>query len=278
MKKKKTIDGELVEKEGWCAATPAQIVSQMNWRGSKWFEMRTKIKPFFTQPTLTLFTPFSLTGYKLRGWQTFCNPRLCLCFREVEWTFQSYKTHFIRPLLSLHRTDSKKLCSFWALPLYPDKTNQQLTFQRNRVRKQLLPALRYFFNPQLEKALFQLSEMIASEHKFLEGLTTQLWFQTGTVVYIAPSMLLALPQPLSRRMIKKGFQNSKNPRTCFLRVESLLVRTKEQVNSSQYPSLSFQIKDLNNLRFEANKTKKEGLVDQPYILFYPKWGVVVEKG
>nr|YP_009105627.1 hypothetical chloroplast RF62 [Xylochloris irregularis]AIT94359.1 hypothetical chloroplast RF62 [Xylochloris irregularis] len=234
------------------------------------FESITKNK---SQPTLFLFSPVCVPS-KLIAWQSFYNHRLCFGLREVglpEHKFQPSKTHLIRPLITLHRRDIKKLCFFWMLPFCPDKTNQQLTFQRNRVRNQLLPSLKHFLNPQLEKALFQLSEILASEHRFVECFTTQFWSQAGNIEYIKPSLLLALPPPLSRRMVKRGFQQKTTRRTSFLMIESLLIRTLEQI-----------MKNCRGFLFSNNTNK--GLttdirsvdIDQLYLLFYPKQGAIVE--
>lgn len=252
--------------EDWWVATPAQTVSQTNWRHSKWFDYNTTTKkPFLNQPTLSLFPPGWFSA-RLIPWQTFYKHHFCLCLREVglpEHQVQPSKTHLIRPLTTLHRGDIKKLCFFWTLPFYPDKTNQQLTFQRNRVRKQLLPSLKYFLNPQLDKALFQLSEILASEHKFLEHFITKFWSQNieSSVLYMKPSLLLALPPPVSRRVVKKVFQYKTNRRTSFLRVESLLVRTREQ---------AFLVPKTGNKNKQVNSVS--------YVLFYPKQGAIVEKG
>lgn len=69
----------------------------------------------------------------------------------------------IRPLLSISRNDVKKLCRFWGLPIYPDVTNQTVAFSRNRIRKQLLPALRVALNPQVDSVLSQSAEIMFAE-------------------------------------------------------------------------------------------------------------------
>nr|YP_009106091.1 hypothetical chloroplast RF62 [Paradoxia multiseta]AIT94975.1 hypothetical chloroplast RF62 [Paradoxia multiseta] len=69
----------------------------------------------------------------------------------------------IRPLLSINRNDVKKLCRFWGLPIYPDVTNQTVAFSRNRIRKQLLPALRVALNPQVDSVLSQSAEIMLAE-------------------------------------------------------------------------------------------------------------------
>jgi hypothetical protein len=81
------------------------------------------------------------------------------------------RTSLARPLLILNRYETKRLCQIWGLPVYPDQTNKELLFSRNRVRKQLMPMLRSFFNPQIDVVLSHLSEAL-----LLEQLCTEFRF------------------------------------------------------------------------------------------------------
>jgi hypothetical protein len=69
----------------------------------------------------------------------------------------------IRPFMSLNRTDTRRLCRFWELPVYPDVTNQEVAFSRNRIRKQLLPTLKLLFNRQVDRVLSQSAEILLHE-------------------------------------------------------------------------------------------------------------------
>ena len=77
----------------------------------------------------------------------------------------------VRPLLSINRFDIQNLCLLWRLPIYPDRSNKQFIQSRNRIRKQLLPIIRFYFNPQIETVLFQFTEILNEEHSYLERLT-----------------------------------------------------------------------------------------------------------
>ena len=88
------------------------------------------------------------------------------------------KIFIIRPLLFLNRFDSKRLLLFWKLPLYPDKSNQKMKYYRNRIRNQFLPAIRFFFNPQIDTILFQYTEINNAEQFYFDYITTQLFLKT----------------------------------------------------------------------------------------------------
>lgn len=80
----------------------------------------------------------------------------------------------LRPLLEITRFDLKKLCQIWNLPVYPDITNQNFTSTRNRIRLQLLPILRFFFNPQIDTILTQFAQINLQEQNYLDYLTIRL--------------------------------------------------------------------------------------------------------
>lgn len=80
----------------------------------------------------------------------------------------------LRPLIETTRFDLKKLCQIWRLPIYPDVTNQNLISTRNRIRLQLLPILRFFFNPQIDTIFAQFAQISLQEQDYLNYLTTRL--------------------------------------------------------------------------------------------------------
>ena len=80
---------------------------------------------------------------------------------------------FVRPLLSLSRFETGKMCLFWKLPVYPDKSNQKFSFLRNRVRKQLLPTIKLFFNPQIENVLLQFAEIAVAENDYMNQIANK---------------------------------------------------------------------------------------------------------
>lgn len=74
----------------------------------------------------------------------------------------------IRPLLALNRFEVLKLCIFWELPIYIDLSNSSMNFRRNRIRHQLLPALRTFFNPKIDLALIKFIKIVNFENQYFD--------------------------------------------------------------------------------------------------------------
>lgn len=63
------------------------------------------------------------------------------------------KIQLIRPIICLNRFEIFKLSKFWNLPVNIDSTNKLSIFRRNRLRNQILPILKIFFNPKIEQAI-----------------------------------------------------------------------------------------------------------------------------
>lgn len=142
----------------------------------------------------------------------------------------------IRPILSLHRFDLKKLSIFWKLPLYPDVSNQKKYYYRNRIRKQLLPTLRFFFNSQIDNTFFQFTEILVAEQIYLQivinRLKNELQIQKNTFLPNSVNFwLIKQNSQFNNRIVftKPSFFNTFNSSFSnpYLKIESLpnLIKT-----------------------------------------------------
>lgn len=80
------------------------------------------------------------------------------------------KHKMIRPLLDLKREKITMVCKDFKMPVYPDQSNKSVEYSRNRIRKQIIPSLQSFINPQIENSLFKLAELLNKEQFFLYSL------------------------------------------------------------------------------------------------------------
>lgn len=78
------------------------------------------------------------------------------------------KIYLIRPLLKINRFEIFKLSCFWKLPIFVDLTNNLLNFRRNRLRQQIFPILKFFFNPKLEMAINRFIETANFEKNYFQ--------------------------------------------------------------------------------------------------------------
>lgn len=79
------------------------------------------------------------------------------------------KIHIIRPFLMLNRLHILKICIFLRLPLFIDATNQLTNFRRNRLRHQIFPLFKIFFNPKIDVALARFIEINNSETTYFNS-------------------------------------------------------------------------------------------------------------
>ncbi len=115
-----------------------------------------------------------------------------------------------RPLLSLSRVDVKRVCLLWQLPVYPDASNRNLKYARNRLRKQVLPALRLYLNPQLDGMITHFTKLAATEQIYVEYLSQRVSPSISVLRpgYIAFHVggLTSLPLALRRRILKESLE------------------------------------------------------------------------
>nr|BBN51437.1 conserved hypothetical protein [Halimeda borneensis] len=81
-----------------------------------------------------------------------------------------------RPLIQLSRFECFKFCEFWNLPIYPDITNLSFNSCRNRLRLQLIPYLKYFFNLNLNQRIKIFQELINIENQYFKSIIQKLIF------------------------------------------------------------------------------------------------------
>ena len=136
----------------------------------------------------------------------------------------------VRPLLALSRHDVKQLCQFWRMPIYPDRTNEQLRFSRNRVRKQLLPMLRCFFNPQVDVVLSQLGEILLLEQLYIELVHGKLSRSNRSLGYL---QLLCPASQLCLAAARTGERFLRNP--VFSRKVGQACPSETQVQQQHWP-------------------------------------------
>ena len=149
-------------------------------------------------------------------------------FIETLFLSRSFQNEYllVRPFLSLTRFDLKKICNSWKIPLFPDQSNQKLKYQRNRIRKQILPALRFFFNPQIDTTLYQFIEILKGEQEYMDFLTTRLvneiQYKKQTTVELETSFINVLPLPIRRKVIKQFLEKILKKNYKFFDVEKFL--------------------------------------------------------
>jgi tRNA(Ile)-lysidine synthase len=76
-----------------------------------------------------------------------------------------------RPLLILQRNDVTQISQIYNFPVITDDTNELVEISRNRLRRQILPLLRYFFSLNLELFSTRCLEILRLEQEYLNTRT-----------------------------------------------------------------------------------------------------------
>lgn len=115
----------------------------------------------------------------------------------------------VRPLLNVSRHETLGFCHEQQIPIWEDSTNQNLDYRRNRLRLETIPYLQEHFNPQLEMAIAQTSELLHSDVIYLESQARSFFVDNMTVLWDdhAPRLnrqrLQEQPLALQRRIVRQ---------------------------------------------------------------------------
>ncbi len=113
---------------------------------------------------------------------------------------------YLRPLLEFTRDEIEQYLIEQGLPWRNDSSNGDRTFQRNRIRHELLPLLEQY-NPAIRTSLITTAGLLSDENKLLDDLTDQkiaeICSATPRGITCIRSGLTAMPRALQRRVVRR---------------------------------------------------------------------------
>ena len=145
-----------------------------------------------------------------------------------------------RPLLLLSRVDVKRICLLWQLPTYPDASNRNMKYARNRLRKQVLPAARLHLNPQLDGMVIHFTKLAAAEQVYVEYLSQRMSplisvLRRGYIAFHVGG-LTSLPLALRRRILKESLEQYVTTSLHLSHVEDLSIfLEKSSLQEHRFP-------------------------------------------
>lgn len=114
---------------------------------------------------------------------------------------------YIRPLIEVWREELLAYARHKEISFVQDSSNLKDDYLRNRVRHELLPALREY-NPSIKERLLHLAQVLGEDETYLEGLAHEIAKEivTGDETCSIPiSQLLSLPPALQARVLQRSF-------------------------------------------------------------------------
>ncbi|MDX2256610.1 MAG: tRNA lysidine(34) synthetase TilS [Pseudanabaenaceae cyanobacterium bins.39] len=115
----------------------------------------------------------------------------------------------VRPLLNVSRWETGAFCLENQIPVWEDSTNQDIRYQRNRIRLETIPYLQENFNPQLEVAIAQTAEILQEDVAYLENQARSFFQENVTILSQSSSpslhrqLLQQQPLALQRRIVRQ---------------------------------------------------------------------------
>lgn len=134
------------------------------------------------------------------------------------------KGDIVRPLLNVSKEEIEEYCTSNSLEYRKDMSNYKDSYTRNKIRLQLLPALKEY-NPQIESQLYKLGEIIKEEDAFMEEEMRKAY--EGAVVSERSSFLikeeefLSLHKALRRRLVIAIYEKLSNKYLEFKYIEKI---------------------------------------------------------
>ncbi len=115
----------------------------------------------------------------------------------------------VRPLLHVSRTDILDYLQMHRLLFREDPSNTQRRYSRNRLRLDILPALRQHFNPRLSHTLSRTAQLLAEDEAALQAMAHQHFLAarkatTSGAIALQNAVLMSLPLALQRRVFRQA--------------------------------------------------------------------------
>lgn len=134
----------------------------------------------------------------------------------------------VRPLFDVERSEVEAWLRERGIAWREDSTNRDPTFDRNRIRNTLLPALTREWNPNLATTLARMADWAREEEAWWEAELDRL--EPGRLIEKSPAILLdatalaALPPAAARRLVRRAIARAKGDlrRIDFEHVQAIL--------------------------------------------------------
>ena len=170
--------------------------------------------------------------------------------------------NLIRPILNITRKQISEQTDIYKIPKFSDPTNIILDIHRNRIRHQLIPYLRKYFNPKIDYALSNLAEIVHYDLLYLDNIIDNIYYNTqnqnlkNTTIgeqsillkRINIEILQSFPIAIQRRFIKNFFSKHTQIILNFRNIEQIRFLVVNNLNnkttqgSKKYIFLPCQLK------------------------------------
>ncbi len=114
----------------------------------------------------------------------------------------------VRPMLDVSREEVETYLREKSIRWREDESNYDLSFTRNRIRHELLPALRSQYNPRIGDALVRMAILAREDEQYWNGVVTVPTPQNGMIL-LKTGDLASIPAALARRVLRRCIETLK---------------------------------------------------------------------
>ena len=116
-------------------------------------------------------------------------------FNSLGWHRQiHHKIRLVRPLLNFTRTEITWFCKYYRLPIWSDYTNIYYKCNRNRIRHEMIPYLKQYYQIDIEKNIHLLLQKTYHDTEYLRQTTIKMYLSIKHPIYAAFNYKLLLMQ------------------------------------------------------------------------------------
>lgn len=140
------------------------------------------------------------------------------------------KKYILRPLVNLYRNDITSFSKNNKLPIIIDPTNKVVYWSRNRIRHQIIPILKFFFNPNVEYVITNFLEISFEEQNYIEYLVKQnltYLIKQNPDSSLIKKQVQNLPNAIQKRLLEKIFHSYNQIQLNFLNIDFLHFKIKK---------------------------------------------------
>jgi tRNA(Ile)-lysidine synthase len=180
----------------------------------------------------------------------------------------------VRPLVAVDRAEVEQFLRERAIPWREDSTNRSLQFARNRIRRELLPALARDWNPAIVQTLSHTADWALAEESYweteIDRLAALYLIPQNGFVLLKTGCLRDLPLAAARRLVRRAMETVRGDLRSidFAHIAAVLdmAATTEGHGRLQAPDLDI-MRSFDWLRF--GRPMKDGLQNRNYRLPAP---------
>lgn len=123
--------------------------------------------------------------------------------------FSPVREPFVRPFYNVWRREVEDYCTRNQLVPRRDSSNASLAYRRNRIRLELLPYVRAYFNHEVDEAILRMSDLIAADNACVEAVAGHVLQQVtlsrrDEEIVLSASRLLCEAPGVQRRVLRRA--------------------------------------------------------------------------